>query len=295
MVRMLRILLILSGLALGGWALFYRVSQPAPVLQSQSTEPASAKMEAPLATEDKPTSPKTYSQPKSAPQKPAAVQPNETPERRIARLKQALIKDPENAQLNAELGLTLARDMRAPQEGIPHLEKAIRINPGNGTMFYDLVGAYLESGNVERGSAFLEEIIKLDNGNTSAANAALGDLRAASGDPIGALPYVQRAHEADRDSPGVTALLASIYQQAGDVRAEETARLAEAQQQEKIRQLEAQGLNAELEKRVQEEIQKTQIDGYFKDGRTDKIEEMIGRTSGAVKEHAQSLLRQSEG
>jgi predicted Zn-dependent protease len=240
--------------------------------------------------------PRPYSSaPPSVAQQPTQPAASETPERRVARLKQALVGNPENAQLLYELGLALARDLHAPEEGIPHLEKSVKNDSGNGNAFYDLVGAYLESNNVDRGTKYLDDLVRADIPNKAAAYAALADLRAASGDPLGALPDVQKAHEADPHSPAITAMAASTYLQTGDPRAEEMLRLSIQQQMAKIQEKSAQGLQVDADHQDLEQMLRGQADFLAQTRRLDELRQMSASASEALKSHINQLLQQGGG
>jgi tetratricopeptide (TPR) repeat protein len=142
------------------------------------------------------------------------------PERRVAQLKKALIDEPNNAQLLAELAATLSKGLQSPQEAIPYFEQALKLDSSNGAVFYDAVGAYLDSGNTERGIAFLDDLARGNPPNAASAYAALADLKATTGDPMGATEAAQIAAEKDPRSPVVQSLLGSLYLQMDDARAQ---------------------------------------------------------------------------
>lgn len=145
----------------------------------------------------------------------------------ISRLRTALAAQPRNAQILANLGAALMERRQSTQEAIPYLEKSLRLDPRNGSVFYDLVGAYLETGLTERGTQFLNEILASRNADKASAHAALADLKATTGDPTGALVHAEAAKSAAPRSASIQSLLGSIYLQLRDPRAEDALKLAE--------------------------------------------------------------------
>ncbi len=221
-------------------------------------------------------------------------------EKELSRLKKQLALQPQDPQLLYEVGIRLARDFRAPEEATPFLEKSVRLNPKSGMAAYDLVGAYLETENASRGRRFFQELLEKDPGN-AIAQAALADLLSASGDTMPALLAAQRAHALDPHSPSVTALLASVFEQADDARAGEMFLLAEQQQLARVRQIERDKV---LQKRREilaaesvrlQDIQMGRADFLFHQGRLQELEEMSETSNETLRRHIDALLRTGRG
>jgi predicted Zn-dependent protease len=284
---------LMAGLVLSWWL---RPAAPKPAQEMGISAATAAPAQTPMqeTAQSLPAARPYSSSPTPAPA--PGVDPNETPEKKVARLKQALVKDPENPQLLYELGLTLARDLHAPEDGIPHLEKSIKNDSGNGNVFYDLVGAYLESGNSDRGIKFLDDLTRMDNTNRAATYAALADLRAASGDPVSATADVQRAHAEDPHSPAVSAMAASISMQVGDTQnAEQMSKLAIEQQLGKMKEKRDQGLAVEADQLDLDQIMRGYADVLAQSRRVDELRRLSTSASSAVKSHINQLLQQGGG
>ncbi len=290
---MFRPFFIAAAALLAGFGLVFWLKPTASKPMQTVEISAPAPVETPMApTPQSLPTPRPYSSSPTQAQAPGPTA-QETPERKVARLKQALAQDSENPQLLYELGLALARDLHAPEEGIPHLEKSIKNDSGNGNVFYDLVGAYLESGNADRGTKFLEDLTRLDNVNKAATYAALADLKAASGDPVAASADVQKAHAEDPHSPAVSAMAASISMQVGDTQnAEQMTKLAIQQQLGKIKEKRAQGLAVDTDQQDLDQIMRSYADILAQSRRVDELRQLSASASGAVKSHIEHLLQQ---
>jgi predicted Zn-dependent protease len=291
---MFRPYLLALAVLVGGFALTRWWLAPSPKVAAPVVQAAAPAVQTPMGeTRQSLPAPRPYSSP--APIAPATAAA-ETPERKVARLKQALAKDPENPQLLYYLGLALARDLHAPEEGIPHLEKSVKGDPNNGNAFYDLVGAYLESGNADRGAQFLEEIVQSDIPNKAAAYAALGDLRSAAGDPNAAIPDMEAAHAADPKSPVMTAMLASTHLQAGDpVRAESMMKLTEQMQRGIIQELRAEGKPTQGAQQELDGYLRSHADFLAQSRRMEELQQLSTTASNEVKAHIEKLLKQGGG
>lgn len=148
------------------------------------------------------------------------------PQQPVAQLRAAAEKSPKDVGALAALGIALAQSQQ-PTEAIPLLEKAASQNPKNGAVFFELVGAYLELDQTDRGVAFFQSLLREKEGNSVAIHAALADLIATSGNPAAALAHAETAQSRAPQSAPVQSLLASVYLQLHDPRAEDALRLAE--------------------------------------------------------------------
>ncbi len=141
-------------------------------------------------------------------------------------LKTAALARSEDPAAAFELGEALLARHSA-QEAVPYLEKALRLDPEMGSAFYELVGAYLETSTVERGVAFFESLLKDARTDRALAFAALADLKATAGEPGKAVDDAEAARKESPRSATIAALLASVYRQLQDPRADATRRIAE--------------------------------------------------------------------
>ncbi len=267
---MTRKLLISAGLVGLIAGVLYLRSEPAPEPAKEApVQPLSAQLDA---------KPKEIPVPAPSPRAPAKdVAKAETPVQTVARLRLALAKNPKDARLMAELGVTLARDLHSPQEGIPYLEESLRTDSSNGTAFYDAVGAYLDAGQVERGVAFLEELLSSDVPNKGAASAALADLLATSGDSQAATEYARAAAETD-PNPATMGLVGSVELQNGnEPAAEESFRMRNTMQQERIRQIQASGGDATGEIQRWEEDSLDLVDVYLRRGNWNEARALLSQ------------------
>ncbi len=133
----------------------------------------------------------------------------------LTELKKEVTKRPQDPVALTNLGTALSQKFHSPDEAIGYLERALLKAPGNGGAYFELVGAYLRSGFIERGCAYFSRLsVKSSNG---LPEEALADLKASSGQPEAALPYIQSALAANPKSSSALSLLASIYLQLGDL------------------------------------------------------------------------------
>lgn len=79
----------------------------------------------------------------------------------LALAEKGLAAQPEDPSSNFAKGLCLSKFMNKLPEGIPYLEKAVRLNPENGYWIEDLAVAYGMSGRVKETIPLLEKVIKL--------------------------------------------------------------------------------------------------------------------------------------
>ncbi len=250
----------------GGIFLFNRAWEN-PATVAIPIQPAPAEIHAELAQAPAPRTPRPRpakpAPKRTSPQTSSSVVP---PEHRVTALKKALAEDPNNARLLAELAATLSKGLQSPAEAIPYFEQSLKLDSSNGTVFYDLVGAYLDSGTTDRGVSFLEELVRTNPPNSASAYAALADLKATTGDPIGAAEAAQAAAEIDPGSPVIQSLRGSIYLQSGDVRALETLQKADQNQTAEIKRFQETGQPIEASLRHQNEIRESLFEAYIQDG-----------------------------
>jgi tetratricopeptide (TPR) repeat protein len=147
---------------------------------------------------------------------------------KVSQMKRSLSRFPDDIGLLSALGIELLRGMRTPEEALPYLEKTLVLDPGNGPLYFELVGAYLHSNLVERGVGFFESLLQSNPNVTALANQALADLKASSGSTKDALKHAQIAAASAPQSPSVYYLLGSIYRLMEDPRAEKVLARAHA-------------------------------------------------------------------
>lgn len=99
---------------------------------------------------------------------------------------QALLKNLNDPKANFAIGICYCRFMNRLNEGIPYLERAVKLDKNNGHWLVDLAVAYGKSGQVKRAIPILEQVIKLRPNeavgyqNLSTAYKLLGDTKKAN-------------------------------------------------------------------------------------------------------------------
>lgn len=272
-------LVLLTLLGACGWIFWPRSPEPTPSVKtlivpvenvSATTAPTAVEREE-KAIPYAPPSP-----PPSPVDKTTDVTPEEvSPVRRVARLRKALLDDPENPELLAALGLALSREMRSPEEGIPYLEKSLSIDPSNGSAFYDLVGSYLEAGDAARGVAYLEGLLARKTPNEAAIYAALADLKATTGDLSGGIEAAQNAQAKEPDSAVINSLLGSIYLEQSDPRAEEAFQRTEQIESNQIEAMRSRGLSTEAQEKNRLETRVGLVESLLLNGKSREAEQVL--------------------
>lgn len=132
----------------------------------------------------------------------------------IATLESIIKRDPKNEQALVELAMIHLLDMKAPDQAINYLQRAVQITPDNQIVMSELVTLYDEQQRVDDGIAFFQELDKQQSGSAMIAY-GLGQLLALSGRDAEAIPYLEKAvHQSD----GMRAFhdLAETYSRLGD-------------------------------------------------------------------------------
>ncbi|MBI4403026.1 MAG: tetratricopeptide repeat protein [Deltaproteobacteria bacterium] len=138
-------------------------------------------------------------------------------------LKEALRKNPNSSDLQAEMGRFLMEAKHQTKEAIAYFEKSIRLNPENSDALAALVAAYAEQKvGASRGMAFFKELFE-KNPDQTLLYLAMGDLLAREGHTQEAIRHLEKAaiDSSDRDSVGP--YLATLYLKVG--KAKEAAEL----------------------------------------------------------------------
>jgi predicted Zn-dependent protease len=112
----------------------------------------------------------------------------------------ALAIDPDDAQVSSLLGLALVHGDRA-EEGIPHLLRAVALEPEQLPFRFNLVHGLQHAGAHDRAMAELAVILKHEPSNFLAWDLA-GDIAKAQGDRGGARKAWDRARQIDPSATG---------------------------------------------------------------------------------------------
>jgi len=120
-------------------------------------------------------------------------------------LRDAVARDPENLEANRRLGKLLVDSGKAA-EGVPYLERAARLNPGDDDNSYDLALAYADAGNPDRARTQARALLlrqdKTHQGRPELHH-LLGDVEEKLGNPLEAVREYQRAAELDPSEPNL--------------------------------------------------------------------------------------------
>ena len=168
--------------------------------------------------------------------------------RAIEQLSQAVRHDPESAEAQSMLGLAYALRLK-PGKALPHIEKAIAIDPGNGIYhmhlgktymlltdydnaksaytraielglrrgkpYYDLGIISEREGKLEAAQAFYETAIEMVPGMVAPCNLRLGIIAEKRGDSERAIELLAAALEADPNLTGAHYRIGQLYLEAG--------------------------------------------------------------------------------
>ncbi len=111
-----------------------------------------------------------------------------------SRLQQALRADPNSFDINHQLGEHYL-SLDNLKDGIPYLEKAQELKPGDGSNGYDLALAYLETKSAAKAQILLRDLIRRKD--TAELHNLLGKADEALGDPPSAINEFQLAAQMD--------------------------------------------------------------------------------------------------
>jgi tetratricopeptide (TPR) repeat protein len=114
-------------------------------------------------------------------------------------LRDAVARDPENFEANRRLGKLLVDNGRAA-EGVPYLERAVRLTSGDDDNSYELALAYADAGNPERARTQARALLlRQDKTHQERPQLhhLLGDVEEKLGNPLEAVREYQRAAELD--------------------------------------------------------------------------------------------------
>ena len=120
-----------------------------------------------------------------------------------ASLRDALARDPENFDANRQLGKLLVDNGKAA-EGVPYLERASRLNPGDDDNSYELALAYADAGNPNRALTQARNLLlRRQEAQKDSADLhhLLGRVEEKLGNPLEAVREYQRAAEIDPSEP----------------------------------------------------------------------------------------------
>jgi tetratricopeptide (TPR) repeat protein len=118
-------------------------------------------------------------------------------------LRDAVARDPENVDANRRLGKLLV-DNGKSMEGVPYLERAARLNPGDDDNSYELALAYADAGNPEHARAQVRALLLRQDKthqDRPELHHLLGDVEEKLGNPLEAVREYQRAAELDPSEP----------------------------------------------------------------------------------------------
>jgi tetratricopeptide (TPR) repeat protein len=119
-------------------------------------------------------------------------------------LREAVARRPEDFDANFRLGKLLVGQAK-PQEGLPYLEKAFRLNPSEVNSAYELALAYADSGDYTQARSHVQTL--LANEKSAQRDAELHHLLADAdeklGDPLEAVREYQRAAELSPNEPNL--------------------------------------------------------------------------------------------
>ncbi len=118
-------------------------------------------------------------------------------------LRDALARDPQNFDANRQLGKLLVDNGKAA-EGLPYLERASRLNPGDDDNSYELALAYADAGNPDRARTQARNLVlrRQEAQNDRAdLHHLLGRVEEKLGNPLEAVREYQRAAELDPSEP----------------------------------------------------------------------------------------------
>ena len=114
-------------------------------------------------------------------------------------LRDTVARDPENFEANRRLGKSLVDNGKAA-EGVPYLERAARLNPGDDDNSYELALAYADAGNLERARTQARSLLARQDKthqDRPELHHLLGDVEEKLGNPLEAVREYQRAAELD--------------------------------------------------------------------------------------------------
>lgn len=133
-----------------------------------------------------------------------AARPHEPPNPHAAEeergLREALRADPESFDTNHQLG-EYYLSIENPQGGIPYLEKAQELKPGDCPNGYDLARAYLETKSLVKAQLLLQRLIHRQD--TAEFHNLLGQVEEALGDPASAVNEFQLAAKMDSSEKNI--------------------------------------------------------------------------------------------
>lgn len=132
----------------------------------------------------------------------------------VAALEAIVKKDPKNEQALVELAMIHLLDMKAPEQAISYLQKAVVVAPANQVVMSELVSLYDEQQRLEDGVAFLQDVEKQNPGSPDVAY-GLGQLLSLAGRDAESIPYLERAAQ-QGDPVRAYRDLAEAYSRTGD-------------------------------------------------------------------------------
>jgi tetratricopeptide (TPR) repeat protein len=115
-------------------------------------------------------------------------------------LRATVAREPENFEANHRLG-TLLVDEGRPHEGLPYLEHASRIQPGDYDNAYKLALACASSGDYEHARTNVRALLAQQE--KAELHHLLGDVAEKTGDPLEAVREYQRAAQLDASEPNL--------------------------------------------------------------------------------------------
>lgn len=132
----------------------------------------------------------------------------------VAALESIVKRDPKNEQALIELAMIHLLDMKAPDQAIHYLQKAVKIAPDNQIVISELVTLYDEQQRLDDGISFFQELDKQQAGLPIVAY-GMGQLLALSGRDQDAIPYLEKA-ALQADGTRAYHDLAEAYSRLGD-------------------------------------------------------------------------------
>jgi choline-sulfatase len=130
-------------------------------------------------------------------------------------LRHAAELNPESGRAHFELGMVLA-ETGDWNRAVSELEAAVKRIPDSDELHFDLATAYEHEERIEDAHQEFLSALRI-NPDQYRANLMFGRLLGMHGDPLGALPYLQKAVKVQPDSPDGHKFLANIYTELGQV------------------------------------------------------------------------------
>lgn len=226
------------------------------------------------------------------------------PEAAIAMLTKAAEADPDNEDIQAQIGLIYAKKLNQPAKALPYLEKSLAKNPNQPEVLPELVAAYEHPDRIKQGTDYLRDLAENKHPTAVGPTLAMADLKSRSGNPVEAAQYLERRAQSIEAPAEAYAFAASLQMGGkGDPRkAEENFRRAEEFDKKALKDKQSRGEETELATRNLARDQFGRVDALVKMGNVDDartlLSEMASSRSAASDEalsRLEALNRQMKG